>query len=414
MTSLAITSLVILILLSSFFSGAEIALSSLNAIKVKTLVKQRKKGAKTLAKLKERAEKTIITILIGNNIVNVASASLATYVATEKFGSSGLGIATGVMTLIILVFGEITPKTLATTHAEKISLAIAKPLLILGYVLYPLIIAFEQFANLVSKLFKARQQKAISETEIKTMLEFGVEEKVIDPEEMDIMYHAIKFSDIKVETTMAPLANIFMLPNNMTAQDALEPMLDSGFSRAPVYQGHDKKITGIALLKDVMQAISAEEGTRTLQEIAVDSLTVANDLKIDDVFKAFKAHQKHIALVEDKKQAEIVGLVTMEDLLEELMGEITDESDITPNTIIRIDENTIAVHGDTLVSEVNSFLQTTLPVKKKTLKLYELIKNNFTIYEQGKQLKIGNITFFLDNVQDDKIIKLRIKKSTPN
>ena len=406
----AIVALVVLILLSSFFSGAEIALSSLNSIKVKTLVKQRKKGSKTLARLKDKSERTIITILIGNNIVNVASASLATYVATEKFGSKGLGIATGVMTLIILIFGEITPKTLATTHAEKISLVIAKPILILGYVFYPLIVAFDYFARLVSRLFKTRKRKGISETEIKTMLEFGVEEKVIDPEEKDIMHQAIKFSDIKVETTMTLLKDIFMLPADTTANAALEPTLESGFSRVPIYEGENKKITGIALLKDIMHFINEQEETTPLEEIAFDPIFVPADMEIDDVFKVFKAQQKHIALVKDEEKNVVIGLVTMEDLLEELMGEITDESDITANTIIRVSEDTIAAHGDTLVAKVNNFFQTSLPVKKKSLRLYELIKNNFPEYQQGKKLKMGNIIFILDKVDDDKIMKVRIRK----
>lgn len=410
MTTLAIVSLVILILLSSFFSGAEIALSSLNPIKVKTLVKQRKKGAKTLARLKEKSERTIITILIGNNIVNVASASLATLVATEQFGSSGLGIATGVMTLIILVFGEITPKTLATTHAERVSLVIARPILILSYVFYPLIVIFDTFASLISRLFKTRKRKGISEMEIKTMLEFGVEEKVIDEEEKDIMHQAIKFSDIKAETTMTPLKTVFMLPASASVKDALEPMLDSGFSRTPIYEGQDKKITGIALLKDVMYYINEGEADKPLGEIAVDPIFVPAEMEIDDVFKAFKAQQQHIALVRDEAASKIIGLVTMEDLLEELMGEITDESDITPNTIIRVSENTIAVHGDTLVTEINGFFQSSLPVKKKSLRLYELIKNNFPEYKQGAKLKMGNIMFFLDKVDDDMIMKVRIRK----
>ena len=410
MTLIAIASLVVLILLSSFFSGAEIALSSLNPIKVKTLVKQRKKGAKTLARLKEKSERTIITILIGNNVVNVASASLATYVATEQFGSKGLGIATGVMTLIILVFGEITPKTLATTHAEKISLWIGKPLLILSYIFYPLIVIFDAFAGLINRLFKTPKRKGISETEIKTMLEYGVEEKVIDPEEKDIMHQAIKFSDIKAKETMTSLDNIFMLPNNSTAQSALEPMLESGFSRAPIHESKNKDITGTILLKDVMHYINEKEGDKTLSEIAIDPIFVSADMRTDDVFKAFKANQQHIALVKDEEKDEVVGLVTMEDLLEELMGEITDESDITPNTIIRVSHNTIAVHGDTLVLQINSFFQISLPVKNKKLRLYELIKNNFPKFGQGSKLRMGNIVFILDKVDDEKILKVRIRK----
>ena len=342
--------------------------------------------------------------------MNVASASLATYVATEKFGSKGLGIATGVMTLIILVFGEITPKTLATTHAERVSLLIAKPILILSYVFYPLIVIFDAFAGLISRLFKTRKRKGISETEIKTMLEYGVEEKVIDEEEKNIMHQAIRFSDIKAETTMTLLKNVFMLSATTSVKDALEPMLDSGFSRMPIYEGQAKNITGIALLKDVMYYINEREEDKPLSEIAVDPIFVPAEMEIDDVFKAFKAQQKHIALVEDKAADKIIGLVTMEDLLEELMGEITDESDITPNTIIRVSDNTVAVHGDTLVTEINSFFQSSLPVKKKSLRLYELIKNNFPRYEQGAELKMGNITFLLDKVDNDKILKLRIRK----
>ena len=399
--------LFILIILSAFFSGAEVALVSVSYVKAKTLFKEKKKGSSTLLKLKENFRKTIITILIGNNIVNIASASFATVTAINYFGSAGLGIATGVMTLIILVFGEITPKTFASNHAEKISLIIAKPIQILGYILYPFIIIFEQFSIFIGKIIKIKKSEALTETEIKTMLEFGVEKKVIEPEEKVIMERAFKFSDITAYDAMTPIKNLFSLNSNLTVKNSIDKILKSGYSRIPIYSRKKNNIIGTVFIKDVFEEFQNKNYNKKLNEMLNEPIIVSKSIGIDDLLKIFQNKQYHIALVKDKEN--IIGLVTLEDLIEELVGEITDESDITPNTIIRIDKNTIIVHGKTYITKINKFFKSTLPTKNTEIQ--KLIKK-LGKPKINSKIRIGELILIIENIKENEIEKIRIIKET--
>lgn len=408
MTPFDLIILVILIVLSAFFSGSEVALLSISNIKVKTYLKEGKRGAKALSRLKENPRRMIITILIGSNVATIAAASMAALMVTEKFGSSGLGIATGVMTLIILIFGEITPKTFAITYAGRISLAISNPLLVMSYVLYPLVILLEWISNRMIKLVKIKKLEPITEAEIKTMIDFGVEKKVIEPQEKHIMESAFKFSDISAFEIMTPFDKIFSLNGNSTIKNSFGKIVKSGFSRIPIYTNRKENITGIIFIKDVVKAVSKKEYRKKLKDLSMDPIFVSKDIFIGDLLKIFENRQTHIALVKDDDKA--IGLVTHEDLLEELVGEITDESDITPGTIIRIDKNTIVAHGDTLVEKINRFLNTSLPMKSSDIKLNELILNYLKRPRRNSKVKIGQLNIILEDVRDGQILKVRIIK----
>jgi putative hemolysin len=400
--------LAILIILSAFFSGSEVAIVSVNHVKARTLEKQGLPGSKALRRLKDNSRKTIITILIGNNIVNIAAASMATVIATEAYGSSGLGIATGVMTLVVLVFGEITPKTFASTHSDKVALAIARPIEILSYLLYPLIIFFEWVSIFMSKLVKVKKHEPVTESEIKTMIEFGVEKKIIEPEEKYIMDRAFKFSEITAYEAMTPLKDAFVLNNRLNVKKALDKIIENGYSRVPVYTGSKKNITGVVFIKDILEVIHEKKYKKALKDVATEPLFVPKYIAIDDLFKVFQTKQRHIAIVKDDEN--VLGLVTLEDLLEELVGEITDESDVTPNTIIRVNKNTIVAHGNTLVTKINKFFNVALPTRKKDMELYEFVKQHVKKPSISKKFRIGEITFILEDVRDNEILKIRIIK----
>jgi len=185
--------LVVLVFLSAFFSGVETALMSVNQIKVKSLVKQGKKGAVVLYRIKNNPHKLIITILIGNNLVNIGATAFATVMFIHLFGSNGVGIATGIMTFVILTFGEITPKTFASQNAQRISLLVARPIEILSFILSPLVWFFEKIAKLMSKLLGSKKEAIISETELETIVTLGRKEGILEKETAEIMHNVLKF-----------------------------------------------------------------------------------------------------------------------------------------------------------------------------------------------------------------------------
>lgn len=319
--------LVLLLFLSGFFSGSEVALLSVTTIRVRTYLKEGRRGSTALSRLKAKPRRMIITILIGNNVVNIAAAAMTTIIATDYFGSVGVGVVTGILTLLILIFGEITPKTLASKYAGAVALLIARPILVLSYILYPFIILLEKFTSILEGLVKLEKHAPITETEIKTMIEYGVEHKVVNPEEQSIINRALAFSDITAREIMIPLQDVFLLECNATIKQSLGKIIESGFSRIPIYRKRRENIIGIAMIKDVSRELVAGHDINTLKEVAVPTTFVPENIRIDYLFKIFQKQRKHMAIVYSKKRI-AVGVVTLEDLIEELVGEIVDESDV--------------------------------------------------------------------------------------
>lgn len=324
---LEIILLFILIMLSAFFSGTEVALLSITPVRVRTYRNEGRRGSRSLAKLKNQPRRMIITILIGNNVANIVAAALATVVASEYFGSTGLGIMTGVLTLVILIFGEITPKTLASKYAGQLSLKLAPIIYFLSYAFYPMVAFLGWLTGSLERLFKFKKHAEITESEIKSMVEFGVEHNVVAPEEQLIINRALAFADTTAREVMIPIDSTFILTSAMRIEHALPKMLESGFSRVPVYEDEKYKIIGIVLIKDVARELVAKRGHQSLREITVPTTYVPEEMRIDYLFKVFKRTRKHMAMVQDTSK-HTIGIVTLEDLLEELVGEIVDESDV--------------------------------------------------------------------------------------
>lgn len=316
-----------LFLLSGLFSGSEIALFSLSRASVKKLQQEKRKGALAVTKLKENPHRLLVTILIGNNIVNIYTAALATQITIGLFGSSGVGIATGVVTFLILIFGEIFPKTLAQSYAEIIALRVSRPLLFLSYILWPIVLGLEKMSKSIVKLIPGDHEASMEiEEEIDSLLHIGLEEGSTDLYEHDYIKRLFKFNDTAVRDVMVPYKEAVMVNGEEEISQIAHFMATSGYSRFPVYYGHRNNVIGMVHVKDVFRANNSDRRRENLKSIAREPVTVATKDKLDDAFNKMKKKRVHSALVINTDSV-VVGFVTMEDILERLVGDIEDESD---------------------------------------------------------------------------------------
>ncbi len=321
--------LFVLLLLSGFFSGSETALIGIGKIRARALLKRGVKGAKTIDKLVNEPETTLTTVLIGNNIVNVAASVIAASIAIDLFGSTyGEAIAIGVMTLLILTFAEIMPKTIAVHQAERISILISKPMGILASVFQPLIKAISAITAAFEKLLglKQHRKRLMTEEEVETMLDIGEEEGAIEEDEKEMMMGVLKLDEIVVKHVMTPKQDMVCLEVNQTLDSAIELIKNSGYSRIPVFESTKDKIVGILYAKDLLIKANAKEGNVSLKEIMKTPHCVPETKRVDDLLREFQRGKFHIAIVLDK-DGRTSGLVSLEDLLEEIVGSIYDEYD---------------------------------------------------------------------------------------
>ncbi|MFH1207405.1 MAG: hemolysin family protein [Patescibacteria group bacterium] len=319
--------LFLLVALAAFFSASEAALLSTSAVRVRTLLKENRAGATALAKLKHMPRRMIITILIGNNVANITAATIVTLITSREFGSTSLGVAAGLLTLALLIFGEITPKTLASRYSTKLSLIVARPILILNYIFYPLVVFLDWLAQALESVVKFKPHEPITEEEIKTMIEYGVEHNIVSHTEQFIINRALVFADTTARTVMIPLGDSVLLDAAMLVRDALPQIIANGYSRTPVFSERPDNIVGVVLIKTIAKIFMENGGDKPLSAIMADAPFVPDGIRIDYLFKIFQKTRKHLAVVHDGDH-HAIGIVTLEDLIEELVGEIADESDM--------------------------------------------------------------------------------------
>ncbi len=403
--------LLILVACSAFFSCAETAFLSISRLRAETLAKQNIKGAQTLLRLKEQPRQFIITILIGNNIVNTGASALATVLATNMYGSTGIGIATGIMTFTLLTFGEIIPKSLATTHAEDIILFIAQPSRVAIKIMYPLVILFEWLTTAFIKMFGGLKTTALySESELKTLVEIGVKENRLGDTEKEFIEGVLEFKQSLVKDIMTPKRRMFCLDENMTIEQALHEINKREHSRTPIYSGSKESIAGIVYLKDLLQAIAEKKQEYKIHDIAKKPLFVEENFPIKRLFKELKGRHVHIAIVLNKKR-ELKGLVTMEDIIEEIVGDIFDEKDISPTLMKKIRKDTIIVHADTEIEDVNQFFNIRIPTVEKIMTLNQFLETlKKREWQEGMKIRYNELTFTIKEVEEKKPVKVFIQK----
>jgi putative hemolysin len=317
--------LLVLLVLSGFFSGVETALMSVHAAKVRSALRQKKRGAEALARIKQNPHRLIITILIGNNVVNILAASLATVLFTDIFGSNGIGIATGVMTFMILVFGEITPKTFAIQNAERLSLLVARPIELLSLILTPFVKIFEIISKVMAVILGSKEEKQLSEEELKTVVTMGRDEGILSNEAAEMMQNILEFDETTVEEIMTPKCDIDMIDGNKTLKQVIDFVVKTPYSIYPVYEGDKDTIIGILDVDDVLKYAKNKRLNVKVKKIVRKVYFVPESKEIDDLLVEFEGKHIPMAVVVDEYGA-VKGLVTVEDILEEIVGDIFDKS----------------------------------------------------------------------------------------
>lgn len=349
----------LLVLLSGVFSGAEIALFSVPLTRVKALANEGVRGAQALARLKSNPERLLVTLLIGNNVVNIGAASIATYIATEALGSAGIGIATGGMTLLVLFFGEIIPKTFAAAHALKLSLVIAPLFLWMTRLALPIVLPFEALSRLV--IPRSATIPSVTESEIRALTQLGHQSGAIEEHERELIERAFALDTTRAWEVMTPRTEIFAWPQSRKLGDIAAELSDLPYSRIPVHGESLDDIAGILHVRDAYEALIAGKNAVELGELSREPFFVPHSVSLVRLLGEFRARRLHIGVVVDEHGG-TDGIVTLEDILEELVGEITDELDVPDESIVRIGKGEILVDGGTDLKEINHLFGTQFPV----------------------------------------------------
>ena len=338
--------LIVLLFLSAFFSSAETALTTVNKIKLKTMVDEGNKRAALALKVSERPKKMLSAILIGNNIVNLSASSLATTLAIDIFGSVGAGIATGILTLLILIFGEITPKSLATLNSTTLSLHFAPIINALMWLLTPVITIINILAGFIIRLFGIDpdfKDDTITEEEIRTMVDASHESGEIEGDERTMIHKVFDFSDACAKEVMIPRIDMTMVDADISYHDLISVFKEDMFTRIPVCEPDTEKVIGIVNMKDFLGLIPTEDFNA--RDFIRDVYFTFEMKNVSDLFDEMRKEAVTVSIVLDEYGA-LAGMITMEDLLEEIVGEIRDEyDDDEEDPIIKLSDREYQVLG---------------------------------------------------------------------
>ena len=354
--------LILLILLSAFFSSAETAMTTVNKIRILGLVEEGNKRARTLQKIIDNPGKLLSTILIGNNIVNLSASSLATTWTTRVFGSAYIGISTGILTLMVLLFGEITPKTMATIYSEKISLLYAPVIYFLMRVLTPVIFVVNKLSTgvlLLLRIDSNDKQNQITEQELRTFVDVSHEEGVIEKEERQMIYNVVDFGDSQAKDVMVPRIDVAFVDVTCTYDELLAIFRENGYTRYPVYENTTDTIIGIINMKDILLLDSTS--AFSIRTILREPYFTYEHKSTADLLLEMKKYAFNLAVVLDE-YGSTAGIITLEDLLEEIVGEIRDEYDADEEEELKevIPQQEYLAQGSMKLDDINETLKLSL------------------------------------------------------
>ena len=399
--------LISLLLLSGAFSGSETALTAVTLARAEALWKERQAGAKALLHLKKHPTNMLITLLIGNNLVNIGASAFATVVATEYLGALGPGVAVGVLTFLILVFGEITPKSLAIRHSDRVSLVAAPIVLLLMKLLFPLVWMFERLIDFVHRMTDIKEAPTITESELIHLLTFGAKEGTIEKTEAKIIERVFAFNDLVAADVMTSRHKMFTLNEDMTIKDALPKIVEVGFSRIPVYRGSVENITYIVHWHDIASAIANNQIDMPLKEIGKEPIYVPTNQPIDHLFADLQRQKRHLAIVVDEHGV-LRGLATLENLLEELVGEIYDESDRKRPSGIKTLDDGIEVDGGVELGLIKDLLKVDLRGKNSDSVSRWIVNDIERIPRTNEHFEIDGLTVEIMQASGRRIHKVKI------
>lgn len=402
--------LVLLITMSAYFSATETAYSSLNKIKLKSIANKGNKKAKLALELSEKYDSVISTILIGNNIVNIATASLATVLFTKLLGSSGVTVSTIVMTILILIFGEISPKSIAKDIPESFAIFSAPLLNVFCIILKPVNHIFCLWKKLISKVLKIQKHSGITEDEILTIAEEAENEGGINPQQLEIIKSAIELNEQEVIEAFTPRVDMIAVKDSCSKKELLNLFIESGFSRIPVYHDNIDNVIGIINEKDLINIV-VNNNNEEISSIIKPLNVIQPHMKLSHLLKVLQNNKSHMALIADEYGG-TMGIITLEDILEELVGEIWDEHDKVVNDIEKIGEDEYIVRGNANIEKVLEEVDLEDEFEVNSV-------NGWVIQQFGKIPKVGesfeykNLKIVIQKATKRCVLEIRITVDEP-
>jgi len=406
-SGLQLLAIFIMLCLSAFFSSAETALTTVNKMRVRTLAEAGNRRAIMLAKVTENPGKMLSTILVGNNIVNLSASAIMTTLALQTFGSKAVGAATGILTLIILVFGEITPKTVSTLNAEKIALAYANVIYWLVILMTPVIFLINQLSMGVLFLLRIdpkKKQDSITEDELRTIVKVSHEEGVIEMEEKKMINNVFDFGDSLAKDIMIPRIDMVMVDADITYEDLLEVFREERFTRIPVYEKSTDNVIGIINMKDLL--LFDQNGDFLVRDFLRQPLYTYEFKKTAELMMEMRKTFNNIVIVLDEYGA-TAGLITLEDMLEEIVGEIRDEYDEDEEDEVReVAPGEYIVEGAMKLDDLNDMLDLNLESEDYDSIGGLIIGQLEHLPEQGEEVLYENLRLIVDQVEKNRIDKV--------
>ncbi len=413
-TILGVVAVVILIGLSGFFSSSEIAMFNLPKHRLEGMVENGTEGAELVKLLKDDPHRLLVTILVGNNIVNIAMSSIATALLSIYFGGLvGVLLATFGITALVLLFGESVPKSYAVENTESWAIRISKPLKATEYLLFPLIVLFDYLTRQVNKLTGstgAIESPYVTRDEIQEMIESGEREGVLEEEEHEMLTRIFRFNNTIVKEVMTPRLDMTAVPKDAGIDEAIETCIHSGHARVPIYEGSLDNVLGVVHIRDLVRDLNYGENAADLElaDLIQPTLHVPESKNVDELLTEMRENRMHMAIVIDEFGT-TEGLVTMEDLVEEIIGEILEGGEELP--IEEIDENTVLVRGEVNIEDVNESLDIELPEGEEFETIAGFIFNRAgRLVEEGEEIEYDGVRITVEAVENTRIMKARLRK----
>lgn len=406
---------VLLLILSGLFSSAETSLTTVNIYKMKAMAEEGDRRARMVLQLLENPGKMLSTILIGNNIVNISASSMMTVLVTKMFGSAAVGIATGVLTVLILVFGEITPKNLATVYSKPFALFYAYPIRILSVILTPVIWLLDKLCTFIYWILRVDTKtagKQMTESELRTIVNVSHEDGVIEGEEKDMITNVVDFGDSIAKDVMIPRADMTMASVEDSYEEVVRLFMEEQYSRLPVYEENKENVIGILYMKDLFfyrETKKAEpETVFDIRRVMREPYYVYEYQKTSGILEELRKKSMSIAIVLDE-YGTAAGMITLEDLLEEIVGEIRDEYDDYEEEIIKqISENQYDVDGGAKLDDVNDALELSLISEDYDSVGGYVIELLDHLPETGEEVQQGNVQFKVLEADKARVGRVRI------
>ena len=372
------------------------------------MLEEKVRGASVINRLRENPSKLLGTILVGNNIVNIGASSIATVLAVGYFGDTGVGIATGITTILVLIFGEITPKALAAQKSEKISLMVARPISILTYLLSPIVFVFTYIAGLFMRLLGCKRNvnlPSITEEELKSMVNLGEEEGVIEDHEKTMICNVFDFGDQLIKDVMIQRMDIVAININASYEEIIKIIKNEQYSRYPIYNKRIDNIVGILNVKELVYRDSEE--VFDMKQFVKKPYYTFEFMNTAELFKEMKTHRTHMAIVLDEYGG-TAGIITMEDLVEEIVGDISDEYDMHTPEIETIREGEYIVDGSTRIEELNELIGTRIESEHYDSIGGFVIELLGRLPRQGESVEFMGTKFIVENMERNRIKKIRV------